>query len=67
MSARILTTWDAGTARRLVAEDPVANVFVGSRLDAGVLNPGAPGVLWGWPGDHPSDRRHPATRGRPGR
>ncbi|CAL8972188.1 MAG: GNAT family N-acetyltransferase [Actinobacteria bacterium] len=58
MSARILTTWDAGTARRLVAEDPVANVFVGSRLDAGVLNPGAPGVLWGWPGDHPSALLH---------
>lgn len=58
MSARILTTWDAGTARRLVAEDPVANVFVGSRLDAGVLNPGAPGVLWGWPGDQPSALLH---------
>ena len=51
MSARILTSWDAATARRLVAVDPVANVFVGSRLDAGVLNPGSPGLIWGWPGD----------------
>lgn len=58
MSARILTSWDAAIARRLVAEDPVTNVFVGSRLDAGVLNPGSPGVLWGWPADAPTALLH---------
>jgi ribosomal protein S18 acetylase RimI-like enzyme len=58
MTARILTSWDLAAARRLVAEDPVTNVFVGSRLDAGVLNPGAPGVLWGWPADAPTALLH---------
>ena len=53
MTARILTSWDAPVARRLVAEDPVTNVFVGSRIDAGILNHGAPGVLWGWPATDP--------------
>jgi RimJ/RimL family protein N-acetyltransferase len=58
VSARILTNWDAATARRLVEEDPVANVFVGSRLDAGVLNPGSPGMLWGWPAEQPTALMH---------
>ncbi len=58
MTARILTSWDAPVARRLVAEDPVINVFVGSRLDAGVLNPGAPGVVWGWPATAPTSLLH---------
>ena len=49
--ARILTYADADQARRLVAADPVANVFVGSRIDAGVLTPIVSGTLWGWPGD----------------
>ncbi|MCA0296019.1 MAG: GNAT family N-acetyltransferase [Actinobacteria bacterium] len=58
MTARILTSWDAPVARRLVAEDPVINVFVGSRLDAGVLNPGAPGMVWGWPAEEPVAMLH---------
>lgn len=58
MTARILTSWDAAAARRLVAEDPVTNVFVGSRIEAGVLNPGSPGVLWGWPADAPASLLH---------
>ena len=58
MTARILTGADAATVRRLVAEDPVTNVFVGSRVDAGVLNPGAPGVLWGWPAQTPTALLH---------
>lgn len=58
MTARILTGSDAAIARRLVAEDPVTNVFVGSRIDAGVLNPGAPGVLWGWPAEAPTALLH---------
>lgn len=58
MDARILTSADAELARRLVAEDPVTNVFVGSRLAAGVLNPGMPGVIWGWPGNAPRALLH---------
>lgn len=58
MTARILTGADAAVARRLVAEDPVTNVFVGSRIDAGVLNTGSPGVLWGWPAEAPTALLH---------
>ena len=52
VSARLLTYADAGQARRVVAAHPVRNVFVASRLDAGVLNPLVPGTVWGWPDDH---------------
>lgn len=58
MTARILTNADAGIVRRLVAEDPVVNVFVASRVEAGILNHGAPGVLWGWPGAAPTALLH---------
>lgn len=58
MRARILTTRDAAAARRLVEADPVANVFIGSRLDAGILNPGAAGTLWGWPEGEPRALLH---------
>lgn len=44
---------DAPLVRELVAADPVGSVFIGSRLDAGVLNPAGPGVLWGWPDRRP--------------
>lgn len=56
--ARILTPADADVARRLVAADPIQNVFVGARLDAGVLNPVAPGTLWGWPAEQPQALLH---------
>lgn len=49
MPARILTSVDAASVRRLLSADPVANVLVASRVDAGVLNPRVPGVLYGWP------------------
>ena len=58
MDARILTSADTELARRLVAEDPVTNVFVGSRLMAGVLNPGMPGLIWGWPARAPQALLH---------
>ena len=58
MDARILTSADTELARRLVAEDPVTNVFVGSRLMAGVLNPGMPGLIWGWPAHAPRALLH---------
>mgnify|MGYP001172812825 CR=1 FL=1 len=53
MPARILTVADAPVVRELLAGDPVATVFVGSRVDVGVLSPAAPGVLWGWPSERP--------------
>ncbi len=53
MAARILTVADAPLVRELLATDPVGSVFVGSRVDVGVLNPAGPGVLWGWPADRP--------------
>jgi predicted GNAT family acetyltransferase len=56
--ARLLTPADAPAVRRLLATDPVANVFVASRVDAGVLNPASAGVLWGWPDDAPSAILH---------
>ncbi len=58
MPARILTAADAPLVRELVAADPVGNVFVGSRVDAGVLNPTSAGVLWGWPADRPTALLH---------
>ncbi len=58
VAARILTVADLAVVRELVAADPVCNVFVGSRVDAGVLNPTAPGVLWGWPAARPRALLH---------
>lgn len=58
MSARILTAADAPLVRQVLAGDPVGNVFVSSRLDAGVLNPTTPGMLWGWPAEHPTALLH---------
>jgi len=51
--ARILTAADAPVVRELVAADPVGNVFVASRVDAGVLNATSAGLLWGWPASRP--------------
>jgi len=51
--ARLLSPADAPAARRILASDPVGNVFVASRVDAGVLNPASAGVLWGWPDRDP--------------
>jgi len=58
VSARILNPADAPVAREVLAGDPVGNVFVASRLDAGVLNPTTPGMLWGWPAEHPTALLH---------
>lgn len=58
MTARLLTPADAPTVRRLLAADPVASVFVASRVDAGVLNASSAGVLWGWPARDPSALLH---------
>lgn len=58
MPARILTAADAPLVREIVAADPVCNVFVGSRVDAGVLSPTSAGVLWGWPAERPRALLH---------
>lgn len=58
MSARLLTPADAPAVHRLLDADLVANVFVASRVDAGVLNPGASGALWGWPDGVPTAVLH---------
>lgn len=58
MRARLLTHADAIQAKRLVELDPVTNVFVGSRLDAGALEIRGPGVIWGWPDDEPTALLH---------
>jgi len=56
--ARILAFSDLHQARRVVQSDPVANVFVASRLDAGVLSPAGQGVVWGWPANPVSSLLH---------
>lgn len=58
MPARILTPTDAPAVRRVLAGDPVGNVFVASRIDAGVLAPGVPGMVYGWPANEPSALLH---------
>jgi uncharacterized protein len=56
--ARVLTPVDAAAVKKLIAADPVTNVFVASRIDAGVLSPAVPGLVFGWPGDQPSALLH---------
>jgi predicted GNAT family acetyltransferase len=58
VSARILTYADTPLVRQLLARDPIANVFVSSRIDAGVLNPIAPGLVYGAPADAPTALLH---------
>jgi uncharacterized protein len=56
--ARVLTTRDDALVRGLLAADPVGNVFVSSRVDAGVLWQGSPATVYGWPGDAPRHLLH---------
>lgn len=58
MPARTLTLNDLPAVRRLLAADPVANVFFSSRIDAGVLHPGLPGAVLGWPAAEPRALLH---------
>lgn len=58
MPARILTYADTPLVRQVLARDPIANVFVSSRIDAGVLNPIAPGLVYGTPADAPTALLH---------
>lgn len=56
--ARALTTRDAALVRGLLAADPVGNLFVASRVEAGVLWSGAPATLYGWPAENPRHLLH---------
>ena len=56
--ARVLTTRDDALVRRLLAADPLANLFVASRVDAGVLWRTAPATVYGWPADKPRHLLH---------
>lgn len=58
MRARALGTRDAPLVRTLLAADPVANVFVSSRVDVGLLWPGSPASLYGWPSGQPRHLLH---------
>ena len=58
MRARALGTRDAPLVRTLLAANPVANVFVSSRIDAGLLWPGSPATLYGWPAAEPRHLLH---------
>jgi uncharacterized protein len=58
MPARILNPTDATTVARLLAGDPVTNVFVAARVEAGVLSPAVPGTVFGWPAEQPSALLH---------
>lgn len=56
--ARVLTTRDDALVRDLLAADPVANVFVSSRVDAGVLWRTSPATIYGWPAGAPRHLLH---------
>jgi uncharacterized protein len=58
VSCRVLTFADLPAVRRILAADPVSGVFVASRVDAGILSPNGPGMLYGWPDGEPSALLH---------
>jgi GNAT superfamily N-acetyltransferase len=58
MRARVLGPGDGGRVRALLATDPIQNVFVSSRVDAGVLWPGSSASLWGFPARNPTHLLH---------
>ncbi len=58
MRARLLTPADADVVRGLLLRNPVVNVFVSARVDAGLLWPGSAATLWGWPAERPRQLLH---------
>lgn len=58
MNVRVLDRSDRRRVAELVAVDPIRNVFVASRLAAGVLDRHAAGELWGYPGRAPDSVVH---------
>ena len=58
MGVRVLTPRDRALVESITARDPVRHVFIESRLDAGVLERGRAGELWGFPADAPRSLLH---------
>lgn len=58
MDCRVLGQSDRGAVLALVDADPVLNVFVASRVDAGVLDVHSAGELWGYPAGRPRSLLH---------
>jgi predicted GNAT family acetyltransferase len=58
MRARALGTRDHDAVLALLAADPVVHLFVTSRVEAGMLWPGSPATLFGYPGDSPRHLLH---------
>ena len=58
MRSRVLDESDRGLVERLLGADPVANCFVASRVEAGVLDALGVGELWGWPAYAPRALLH---------
>lgn len=56
--ARVLDARDDALVRSLVSADPVGNLFIASRVDAGVLRHGSPATLYGWPAEAPRHLLH---------
>lgn len=56
--SRVLDETDRTLVARLVDADPVANCFVASRVEAGVLDAAGVGELWGYPADEPRALLH---------
>lgn len=61
MGARLLGEADLPLVLDLVGADPVLNVYIASRVDAGVLSPSSPGQLWGYPAPAPRSLLHVGT------
>ena len=57
-AVRVLGRGDLELAAAIVDTDPVAHVFVASRLDAGVLEPHLAGDLWAYPAERPRALLH---------
>lgn len=61
MGVRLLGEYDLPLVRSLVDADPVLNVYIASRVAAGVLSPSTSGQLWGYPAGRPRSLLHVGT------
>lgn len=61
MGVRLLGEADLPLVRDLVDADPVLNVYIASRVTAGVLSPTTSGQLWAYPADRPRSLLHVGT------
>lgn len=58
MRSRVLDESDRELVDHLLGADPAAHCFVASRVEAGVLDPGGVGELWGYPAHSPRALLH---------